>query len=149
MEMSLLGQEGQKKQKKDKKKISGPPEDTDYQPFDWKKIVYSKKYIRKCKAPYRWAKRRNIYFRTNNQLTNEQALWIILVLMIVATILISVFQDKVVDVGQICLVINLKELIPWRNFAPSLTKFAISRLDGWSQLRYCSFFLFPPLLETK
>ena len=54
MEMSLLGQEGQKKQKKaeKKKKYSGPPVDTDYKPFDWKKIVYSKKYIRKCETFY-------------------------------------------------------------------------------------------------
>jgi hypothetical protein len=55
MEMSLLGQQGQKKQKKPKKEkeISGPPEETDYQPTDWKKIALSKKYIRKYGKYYR------------------------------------------------------------------------------------------------
>lgn len=56
MEMSLLGaegqtgQEGQTKQKKQKKekKYGGAPDETNYVPFDWMKIVKSKRYIRKC-----------------------------------------------------------------------------------------------------
>lgn len=50
MEISLLGASDDvapsKKKGKKPKPYDGPPEDTDYQPFDWKKIVYSKKYIR-------------------------------------------------------------------------------------------------------
>ncbi|PVH95904.1 hypothetical protein DM02DRAFT_570404 [Periconia macrospinosa] len=73
-EMSLLGRiRGQKKTKEPKepkqKLLSGAPEETNYVPFDWKRM-YQKKYI---------------------------PLWIISWLMLIATILLAVYQDRVVD----------------------------------------------------
>ncbi|CAI6334206.1 unnamed protein product [Periconia digitata] len=69
-ELSLLGRIRQKKNNKPpKEKISGPPIDTDYQPFDWRRM-YSKKYI---------------------------PLWIICWAMLIATILLAVYRDRVID----------------------------------------------------
>jgi hypothetical protein len=49
---------------------------------------------------------------TKSQLTAKPALWIICFLMLVATILIAVFQDKLVDVGPFYLMNCFTALIP-------------------------------------
>jgi hypothetical protein len=40
-----------------KKKADGPPEDTEYQKFDWKRFFLAPKYIRKASVPRKlWTK---------------------------------------------------------------------------------------------
>jgi hypothetical protein len=39
------------KKKKKKKKADGPPEETQYQKFDWKRFFLAPKYIRKAASP--------------------------------------------------------------------------------------------------
>lgn len=70
MEMRLLSKDERKLEKKKKRKeLSGPPTETDYQPVDWKTIVYSKKYI---------------------------PIWILCVVIIIASVLLSVYQEKII-----------------------------------------------------
>lgn len=91
-ELSLLGRIRQKKAtKKPKEEVSsGPPIETDYRPFDWRRM-YAKKYIRTCKPL-------TLHVDEGLPLKFIVALWIICWVMLIATILLAVYRDKVIDV---------------------------------------------------
>lgn len=146
-EMSLLGRLRPKKKgsKPPKEKVpKGPPLETNYVPFDWKRM-YSKKYIRKCRSTPLYIQSRK------GRLITRSALWILLVVFGVAAILIAVFQDKIVDVSFLQSIIGKfrstnttkKKLRPWSDTVRDIPA-------GWLIPVAILFVLsFPPLIGDE
>jgi hypothetical protein len=73
-----------------KKKASTAPEETDYLPFDWKRVFFSAKYLRKTVR---------LHKSQRKLLTRGKTAWHILFILIgIATIIITIKHDEVVEV---------------------------------------------------
>jgi hypothetical protein len=77
-----------------KKKPSTAPEETEYLPFDWKRVFFSAKYLRKTNPLFRSGK-----FPRARLLTRGNTAWHILFILIgIATVIITIKHDEVVEV---------------------------------------------------
>jgi hypothetical protein len=81
-DIEMSGIQGQRSQQ-------GPPEETEYQPVNWKKILLSPKYIRML-LPF-----------CPVQILTEWTAWHILgIAILIATVLLSLHHDEVVAVSS-------------------------------------------------